>query len=93
MSALDQRVTGFMIHFMMGLSILLAPVLREVPMAVIFGVFLYLGVCSLNGVEFVDRIWLFFYPTKHHPSTPYVKHVSLRYFSLHPWLVLMENTS
>jgi hypothetical protein len=45
-------------------------------MAVIFGVFLYLGVCSLNGLEFVDRVWLFFYPTKHHPSTPYVRHVS-----------------
>jgi hypothetical protein len=72
---LDQRVTGFVIHLFVGLAILLAPVLREIPMAVVFGVFLYLGICSLNGVDFVDRVYLFFYPPKHHPSAPYVQHV------------------
>jgi hypothetical protein len=65
-----------MIHLLFGLAILAAPVLREIPMAVVFGVFLYLGICSLIGLDFVDRIYLIFYPPKHHPSLPYVQQVS-----------------
>ena len=43
----------------------------------LFGVFLYMGVTSLSGVEFVDRILLMFMPAKNYPEYNYVKTVSV----------------
>jgi sodium bicarbonate cotransporter 7 len=51
----EQRVTGTLIFLMIGLSVLLTFVLTVIPMAVLYGVFLYMGVSSLKGVQ-VGRI-------------------------------------
>jgi hypothetical protein len=73
---LDQRVTGFCVSLLVGVSILLASFLRLIPAAVIFGVFLYLGIASLSGIDLFERLWLIFLPQKHHPNVSYVQHVS-----------------
>lgn len=51
------------------------PLLKEIPLAVLFGIFLYMGVTSLSGVQFVDRIEMLFMPSKHYPDFNYVKAV------------------
>jgi len=71
----DQRVTFFVVSIMLGVSVALAPVLKQVPFAVLFGVFLYMGVSGMNGIQFFDRVKLCFMPTKHHPSVTYTKKV------------------
>ena len=40
----------------------------QVPFAVLFGVFLYMGVSGMNGVQFFDRLRLAVMPVKHHPQ-------------------------
>ncbi len=60
---------------MVGLSVLLASWLELVPFAVLFGVFLYMGVSSINGIQMFDRIMLLFMPVKHHPQVSYVRRV------------------
>jgi HCO3- transporter family len=40
---------------MIGLSIIASPILKKIPMAVLFGVFLYMGVCSMFGIQFFER--------------------------------------
>lgn len=54
----------------------MAPFLCLVPMAVLFGVFLYMGISSIDGVQFFERLKLFLMPVKHHPQTAYVRKVS-----------------
>jgi len=71
----DQRVTATMVSILIGVSVLLAPILKQVPFAVLFGVFLYMGVSGMNGVQFFDRFSLMFMPIKHHPNVSYVKKV------------------
>lgn len=41
----------------------------------LFGIFLYMGVTSLNGIQFYERLQLLLMPPKHHPDVPYVKKV------------------
>ena len=53
----------------------LNPSVFQVPLAVLFGVFLYMGVASMSGVQLFDRIELFFMPVKHHPNESYVSKV------------------
>ena len=55
----------------------MAPVLKKVPFAVLFGVFLYMGVCGLQGLQLFDRVLLMLRPAKHHPSVSYVHQVKL----------------
>ncbi|XP_022213728.2 anion exchange protein 3 isoform X4 [Drosophila obscura] len=71
----EQRLSGFFVCVMIGLSVLMAPLLRLIPMAVLFGVFLYMGVASMSGIQFFERIRLYFMPVKHYPPTSYVKRV------------------
>ncbi|KAJ8936697.1 hypothetical protein NQ314_012196, partial [Rhamnusium bicolor] len=59
-----------------GLSVLMSPLLRLVPMAVVVGIFLYMGVASIDGIQFFDRMKLLFMPVKHHPQASYVRKVS-----------------
>merc|ERR1719266_2230135 len=56
-------------------SVALAPVLKLVPFAILFGVFLYMGVSGMNGVQFFDRVFLTLKPVKHHPPVSYVQKV------------------
>jgi len=71
----DQRVSATMVSVLLGVSIAMAEILKLVPFAVLFGVFLYMGVAGMNGVQFFDRLTLFIKPVKHHPNVSYVKRV------------------
>merc|ERR1719186_2377273 len=71
----DQRLSASVVSIMLGASILMAPVLKHVPFAVLFGVFLYMGQSGMNGVQFFDRLFLTIKPQKYHPQVTYVKKV------------------
>ncbi|CAI5691085.1 unnamed protein product [Oreochromis niloticus] len=73
----EQRVTGFMIFVLMGCSVFMTSVLKFIPMPVLYGVFLYMGVSSLKGIQFFDRIRLFGMPAKHQPDLIYLRYVPL----------------
>ncbi|XP_042278615.1 sodium bicarbonate cotransporter 3 isoform X1 [Thunnus maccoyii] len=73
----EQRVTGFMIFVLMGCSVFMTSVLKFIPMPVLYGVFLYMGVSSLRGIQLFDRIKLFGMPAKHQPDLIYLRYVPL----------------
>ncbi|XP_078620588.1 band 3 anion transport protein-like [Branchiostoma floridae x Branchiostoma japonicum] len=79
LSVKEQRLTNLLVHIMMGITVTLQPVLRRIPLAVLFGVFLYLGITSLAATQIFERIGLIFMPPKHHPSSVrYVRKVKTR---------------
>uniref|UniRef100_A0A7N8Y3W9 Anion exchange protein n=1 Tax=Mastacembelus armatus TaxID=205130 RepID=A0A7N8Y3W9_9TELE len=73
---LEQRVSGILVALLVGLSILMEPILKMIPMSALFGIFLYMGVTSLNGIQLWDRTLLLFIPKKYHPDEPYATRVS-----------------
>ncbi|XP_038651641.1 electrogenic sodium bicarbonate cotransporter 1-like [Scyliorhinus canicula] len=78
MGVREQRVTGLLVFILIGLSLCLAPILKYIPMPVLFGIFLYMGVSALSSVQFMDRLKLLFTPAKHQPDLIYLRHVPLR---------------
>ncbi|XP_056288932.1 electrogenic sodium bicarbonate cotransporter 4-like isoform X2 [Pseudoliparis swirei] len=74
----EQRLTGILVFVLTGLSIFLAPVLQYIPMPVLYGVFLYMGVASLSGIQLWERTKLYLMPPKHQPDFPFLRHVPLR---------------
>uniref|UniRef100_A0A4W3JXG7 Anion exchange protein n=1 Tax=Callorhinchus milii TaxID=7868 RepID=A0A4W3JXG7_CALMI len=71
----EQRVTGLVVAILVGLSIVIGDLLRQIPLAVLFGIFLYMGVTSLNGIELFERIKLLLMPPKYHPDHNFVRKV------------------
>jgi hypothetical protein len=55
-------------------------------MAVLFGVFLYMGVSSLSVTQLFDRFSLMFIPVGSHPSTTYVRRVKT--WKMHLWTII-----
>jgi len=82
----EQRVTALFVHITIGISVLMGPILRQVPLAVLFGVFLYMGIASMSGIQLFERVELMFMPVKHHPNVGYVRKV--RTFKMHIFTVI-----
>uniref|UniRef100_A0A6M2DWW0 Putative na+-independent cl/hco3 exchanger ae1 n=1 Tax=Xenopsylla cheopis TaxID=163159 RepID=A0A6M2DWW0_XENCH len=74
----EQRVTHIMIFVMIGLSVLFTPMLKHIPMPVLFGVFLYMGVASLKGLQFFDRLLIMLMPVKYQPDYMFLRQVPLK---------------
>ncbi|XP_064475262.1 sodium-driven chloride bicarbonate exchanger-like isoform X3 [Ornithodoros turicata] len=71
----EQRLTQVAIFVLVGLSVFFTPVLKRIPMPVLYGVFLYMGVSSLKGSQFFDRILIMFMPQKYQPDYMFLRHV------------------
>lgn len=63
-------------------------VLRQIPLAVLFGIFLYMGVTSLSGIQLSQRLLLIFMPAKHHPEQPYVTKVRPGSMEVGSWVMV-----
>ena len=63
------------ISLLLGVSVVLADALQQVPFAVLYGVFLYMGISGIAGIQLFDRLFLMFMPVKHHPRVGYTRRV------------------
>lgn len=73
-SVQENRLTAFFIHLAILCSLFLLPVVSRIPMAVISGLFLFLGRNMMNGNDFLSRIRYMFMDPKLYPKdSPMVK--------------------
>ncbi|XP_034870186.1 anion exchange protein 4 isoform X3 [Mirounga leonina] len=73
----EQRLTGLVVFILTGTSIFLAPVLKFIPMPVLYGIFLYMGVAAISSIQFTKRVQLLLMPAKHQPDLLLLRHVPL----------------
>jgi mannitol/fructose-specific phosphotransferase system IIA component (Ntr-type) len=71
----ENRVTGLAIHLLIGLSLLLLPFLKTIPMAVLYGLFLFMGVVSMSGNQLFERLSLWLKDPSLYPVTHYIRRV------------------
>ena len=71
----ENRVTGLTIHLLLGLTLFLLPYLSMIPMAVLYGLFLFMGVVSIGGNQFFERLSLWLKDPTLYPSTHYIRRV------------------
>lgn len=71
----ETRLTGLGIHLLIAGSLLLLPLLKTVPMPVLYGLFLYMGVVSMSGNQFFERLSLWLTDPALYPRTHYIRRV------------------
>ena len=71
----ETRVTALAIHLLIGLSVFALPLLKTIPMAVLYGLFLFMGVVSMSGNQFFERLRLWLMDSSLYPTTHYMRRV------------------
>ena len=79
---IEQRVTCFTVFALIFTSVFASKYLKFIPINVLYGVFVYLGITTLIDLSIYERILLLFTPVKHQEkslkSKPYLRKVSLK---------------
>jgi hypothetical protein len=74
-SVQENRLTNLIAHFMLGLTMLFLDTLKLLPLPVLYGVFLFMGLSSIVGLQFFHRVCMFFMESTKYPDTAYVKYM------------------
>ena len=74
----ENRITGLIIHVFIGATLLALPLLQYVPMAALYGIFLYMGFVSLRGIQFMERLGFLLMDSKLYPLNHYTRRVPVR---------------
>ncbi|KAL7073970.1 hypothetical protein ACQ4LE_006611 [Meloidogyne hapla] len=74
----EQRLTAVFAHALIGCSVFLTPLVKNVPVPVLTGIFFYMGVISLLGQQFVQRLALLFMPVKYQPDYIWLRSVPIK---------------
>uniref|UniRef100_A0A7S0PZ07 Bicarbonate transporter-like transmembrane domain-containing protein n=1 Tax=Coccolithus braarudii TaxID=221442 RepID=A0A7S0PZ07_9EUKA len=82
----ETRCTGLLIHCLIGASLLIVGALKFVPMAVLLGLFLTMGITSLQSIQLWERICLLLMEPKLYPSTSFVRQVPMA--KLHAFTII-----
>ena len=82
----ENRLTALVIHLLIGVSLFWLPLLELVPMAALYGIFLYMGVVSLIGNQFIERLSLWLMDSALYPATHYIRRVPMRVTHLYTLL-------
>ncbi len=82
----ENRLTALAIHLLIGASLLLLPWLKTIPMAVLYGLFLFMGVVSMSGNQFFERLSLWLRDPTLYPVTHYIRRVPHR--TIHAFTLL-----
>lgn len=71
----ETRLTYFFSHLLVGLSLLFLSAMKQIPMPVLLGVFLFMGLSSLGGIDFWKRFQMFFQQPSLYAQTPFTKYM------------------
>ena len=75
---IETRVTGVAIHLLIAGTLLVLPLLEFVPMATLYGIFLFMGFASLRGVQFIERLGYWLMDSALYPINHYTRRVPTR---------------
>jgi hypothetical protein len=74
----ENRVTGVAIHLLIAGTLLVLPLLKYIPMATLYGIFLFMGFVSLQGIQFVERLGYWLMDSALYPINHYTRRVPTR---------------
>jgi len=74
----ENRMTAVAIHILIAITLLVLPLLQYVPMAALYGIFLFMGFVSLRGIQFIERLGYWLMDSTLYPMNHYTRRVPTR---------------
>ena len=75
LSVHETRLSAFIIHLLCLVTIFALDVLKLIPVPVLYGVFLFMGLVSLGSNQFWGRMLMFFMQPSKYPVQPYTQYM------------------
>lgn len=73
---------GLLIHLLIGFSVFLLPLVKAIPMELLFGLFLFMGYTTLNGTDLFARVKLRMIDRHLYPTESYIKKVPIKVINI-----------
>ncbi len=73
----ENRLTALVTVVLIGSTLLFLPLMKAIPLAVLYGLFLFMGVVSLVSNQFFERLSLWLIDPGLYPSTHYLRRVPI----------------
>jgi mannitol/fructose-specific phosphotransferase system IIA component (Ntr-type) len=73
----ENRITGLVTALLIGSTLLFLPWLHIIPLAILYGLFLFMGVVSLVANQFFERLSLWLIDPALYPTTHYTRRVPI----------------
>mmetsp|Transcript_16693 Transcript_16693/g.21807 ORF Transcript_16693/g.21807 Transcript_16693/m.21807 type:complete len:180 (-) Transcript_16693:182-721(-) len=73
----------FFSHIMVGLSLLVLEILQLLPMPVLYGVFLFMGLSSLPAMQFWNRLLLWLQQSSKYPDFAFTRYMEKKKIHLY----------
>uniref|UniRef100_A0AAY5ECM8 Bicarbonate transporter-like transmembrane domain-containing protein n=1 Tax=Electrophorus electricus TaxID=8005 RepID=A0AAY5ECM8_ELEEL len=90
-SVKETRVTSLLANILIGVSMLLLPVpLQWIPKPVLYGLFLYIALTSIDGNQMCDRMALLLKEQTSYPPTHYIRKVPQRKIHYFTFLQMVQ---
>ena len=86
---IENRITAVAIHILIALTLLALSLLQYVPMAALYGIFLFMGFVSLKGIQFIERLGYWLMDSALYPVNHYTRRVPTRTIHLFTLLQLI----
>ena len=74
-SVQETRLTNLGAHALVGFSLLALKLLKQIPLPVLLGVFLFMGLSSLPSIQMWDRFLMLMMEPSKYPETDYTKYI------------------
>lgn len=74
----ETRLSGLIIHLLCLITIFALGVLKLIPVPVLYGVFLFMGLVSLGTNQFWGRMLMFFMQPSKYPVQPYTQYMDTK---------------
>lgn len=78
LSVHETRLSGLFIHLLCLVTIFALDVLKLIPVPVLYGVFLFMGLVSLGSNQFWGRMLMFAMQTSKYPVQPYTQYMKAK---------------
>jgi hypothetical protein len=85
----ETRLTLLISHGLVGFSLLFLPAIKKIPLPVLLGVFLFMGLSSMPGIQFWNRFLMFFQQPSKYAETPYTKYMEPKRIHLYTVLQII----
>jgi len=79
----ETRLTNLIVHSLVLLSIFFLSIIKLIPVPVLYGIFLYMGLASLGTNQLWDRVKMLCMQPMLYPDFPYTKYVDRRKMHLY----------
>jgi len=76
-SVQENRLTYLISHLLVGLSLLFLSTMKLIPMPVLLGVFLFMGLSSIGRIDFWNRFLMFFQQPSLYKPEPFTKYMKM----------------